>query len=253
MIAPDLRSRWPAVALGAAIALAGFGAAALALEEPDGRATVDDMDMGLLQRNLLKIYVCGKESTIHELKLDQLRVESQFWGTPDRPKQRDMTPEQTQDLETRHKFIFNYFLAEKTSAIQMVNLVDKILGKDVHLEGEGRKERAILEKKVELIEVPKGTEITAAGRIISEALGVPVKVETVGPDIEINRIYFTMGPTTGEAILKQVCASLPKFSYRIENGTVILRHRDYVKSSAPAPGLDDEEKKALEDEKKNKK
>ena len=61
MIAPDRR---PARVLFAAVAGTLLAAGALALEEPR-RATVEDMDMGLLQRNLLKIYVCEKEAAIN--------------------------------------------------------------------------------------------------------------------------------------------------------------------------------------------
>jgi hypothetical protein len=246
------RPRGPAVALLGAAAVAGAAVAALALEEPADRSRLDDMDMGMLQRSLLKIYVCGKESTVHELKLDEIKLALQMEGNPSRPKIANPTQEQLQVMEERHKHIFNYMLAEKTNAVQMIHIIDRILGQETHLTGEGRTERAILEKKVEMIEIPrgagKGTEIREAGKMISEVLGCPVQVETI--DTEIYRIWFTMGPTTGEAIIKQVCASIP-FDYRIEKGVLIFRHHDLGKN-APKIGLDDEEKKALEDEKKKK-
>ncbi len=174
-------------------------------------------------------------------------------GVPGRTKITNPTPEQLKSMEERHKHIFNYMLAEKTNAVQMIHIIDRILGEETHLSGEGRKERAILEKQVEMIEIPrgsgKGTEMREAGKLIGEVLGCPVQVETI--DTEIYRIWFTMGPTTGEAIIKQVCASVP-FDYRIEKGTLIFRHRDLGKT-APKMGLDDEEKKAQEDEKNKKK
>lgn len=245
--------RWPAVAFVAAAALAGCAVAALAIEEPAPRSRLDDMDIGMLQRSLLKIYVCGKESTVHEQKLDEIKLALQMEGEPSHPKISNPTPDQLKVMEERHKHIFNYMLAEKTNAVQMIHIIDRILGQETHVAGEGRAERAILEKQVEMIEIPrgagKGTEIREAGKMIGEVLGCPVQVETI--DTEVYRIWFTMGPTTGEAIIKQVCASVP-FDYRIEKGTLIFRHHDLGKSAAK-PGLDDEEKKALEDEKNKKK
>ena len=202
--------------------------------------------MGMLQRSLLKIYVCGKESIIHEQKLEELKLSTQYFGEPSRPRIPNPTPEQFQEIEERHKHIFNYLLAEKTNAVQMIHIIDRILGQDTHLTGEGRAERGILDRKVELIEIPKGTEIRAAGKILSEALGCPVKVETI--ETEIYRISLTMGPTTGEAIIKQICAYVP-FDYTIRDGMILFRHRDLGKA-APSPALDEEERKALEDAKK---
>jgi len=250
--------RWPRFALLGGVLLAASAAAAVALEEPARRATVDDMDMGLLQLNLLKIYVCGKESTVHHKKLQELKAATEVSGDPTRTKLTSPTAEQVKEMEEMHKHIFNYMLAEKTNAVQMVHIIDRILGTDVHLSGEGREERAILEKRIELIEIPrgangKGTEIREAGKMLAEILGCPVQVDTV--DTDIYRIWFTMGPTTGEAVIKHICSSVP-FEYRIEGGTLYLRHRDLGKPRAKDPGraeVDEEERKAAEDEKNKKK
>jgi hypothetical protein len=220
------------------------------------------MDMTLLQLNLLKIYVCGKESTVHEAKMEQLRLAIEQFGEPGRPKDANITEDEKKVMEERHKHIFNYMLAEKTNAVQIVHIIDRILGTDVHLPGEGRPERAILEKKIDLIEIPrgvkgKGTEIREAGRMLSEILGCPVRVETI--DTEFYYVWFTMERTTGETVIKHICATQP-FDYRIEDGTLIFRHRDLGKGGTREPGkdppkdggLDDEEKKAAEDEKNKK-
>jgi hypothetical protein len=240
-----LRLRAPAAALAAAVVLGGAAATAVALQDAPARKTVDDMDMGLLQRNLLKIYVCGKESTLSGKAIDQLKLAIEMEGFPGQSKLTQPTAEQMKTMEDRHKFIFNYMLVEKTNAVQMVHIIDRILGSDVHLEGEGRPERKILEKRIDLIEIPrgagKGTEIREAGRILSEALGCPVRVETI--DTQIYRLTLTMEKTTGEAVIKQICAYVP-FNYHIVEGVVILRHRDLeggAKKADPAPDLPDEE------------
>jgi hypothetical protein len=255
--------RWPRLALLGAAVLAAAGAAAVALEEPPARrATVDDMDMTLLQLNLLKIYVCGKESTVHEQKMQQLKLAIDTYGEPGRAKLTAPTEDEKAAMEERHKHVFNYMLAEKTNAVQIIHIIDRILGTDVHLAGEGRPERVILEKKIELIEIPrgvkgKGTEIREAGKMLSEILGCPVRVETI--DTEFYYVWFTMERTTGETVIKHVCASVP-FDYRIDEGTLILRHRDLGKAGTHElgkdppkdGGLDEEEKKAAEDAKKKK-
>jgi hypothetical protein len=258
--------RWPRFALLGAACLAAAGAAAIALEEPPARrANVDDMDMTLLQLNLLKIYVCGKESTVHHLKMAELKFAIETYGDPAHPKLTAPTEEERTAMEERHKAIFNYMLAEKTNAIQIIHIIDRILGTDVHLAGEGRPERAILEKRIEAIEIPrgvkgKGTEIREAGKMLSEILGCPVRVETI--DTEFYFIHFSMERTTGEVVIKHICASVP-FDYRIDQGTLIFRHRDLGKPGTRElgkdpprdgglGGLDDEEKKAAEDEKNKK-
>jgi hypothetical protein len=242
--------------------LAAAAATAAALEEPAPKTRLDEMDMGMLQRSLLKIYVCGKESTIHERKLDELRLATQADKDLLRPAGTVAVPTALAAVrEERAKHIWNYMLAEKTNAVQMVRIIDRVLGVEEHLAGEGRAERAILERAVELIEIPKGangkgTEFREAGKILAEVLGCPVRVETI--DTEFYRISLTMGPTTGEAIIKQVCAQLPKFDYSIDNGTLVFRHRDLGKAvpKGEGPGkddgLDDEEKKAQDEEREKK-
>lgn len=240
MSAPaPLPPRRPVRALLAAAAAAALGAAAaLAVEGPADpvRATVEDMDMGLLQRNLLKLYVCESESGINARSLAKYRASIQEAGDPRVESLRRPTPEEMDLLRQRQKEIFHYLLMEKTNAIQMVHIVDRVLGTDVHLAGEGRLERAILEKRVELIEIPRGTEIRTAGQMIAEVLGCTVRVETV--ETEINRLFFTMGPTTGEAIIKQVC-SLAPYTYRIEGGALVFRHRDLPASGEGKPARPD--------------
>ena len=227
-------ARAPALALLALAAAAAGATAALALEGPPegGRATVEDMDMGLLQRNLLKLFVCERESGINAKALAKYKVSVETGADPTRPTIAKSTAEQQEEQRQKEKDIFHYLLMEKTSAVQMIHIVDKVLGTDAHLAGEGRAERVILEKRVELIEVPKGTEVRDAGRIVGEALGCPVRVEVV--DTEINRVFFTMGPTTGEAIIKQFCGSAP-YTWKIEAGTLVFRHRDLPASGAPKP------------------
>lgn len=240
MIPPAPRTRRrPSAALAAAAGSALLACVALAVEEPR-RATVEDMDMGLLQRNLLKLYVCEKEAGLNARAIAELKDAVEVAGDPLRPTLRKPTEEELQAMRQREKDISHYLLFEKTNAVQMIRIVDRVLGTDVHLAGEGRAERVILEKKVDLIEIPRNTDIRVAARIISDALGCPVKVEQ--PDTEIYRIWFTMGPTTGEAIIKQVCSS-HNFEWRFDGGVLIFRHRDAPASGAssgPAGGDDGE-------------
>ena len=97
----------------------------------------------------LKIYVCGKESTVHHKKMEQLSVAIEQFGVPGRAKLTSPTETEKKEMEDRHKHIFNYMLAEKTNAVQIVHIIDRILGTDVHLAGEGRPERVILDRKID--------------------------------------------------------------------------------------------------------
>lgn len=257
MRAPDrLRGR-PAALLLAAAAILGAGclaAAAAAGQEAPRRASVEDMDMGLLQNRLLKIYVCEKEAALNAKALEKLRISLEAAGTG-KVTLESRTKEQIEEDARREKDISHYLLFEKTNAIQMIQIVDRILGTEVHLAGEGRADRAILDRKVELIEIPRGpkggTDIREAAKIISEVLGCPVRVEQ--PDTDIFRLWFTMGPTTGEAIIKQVASSQP-FDWKIVDGTLVFRHRDLAEGASgegPKEGEDrvfDEEDRRRENE-----
>ena len=239
---PPARRAGLALAAAFAACLGAVGALALAPPVEDRKATVDDMDMGLLQRNLLKLYVCEMESGINAKSLSHFKVVVETGGDPLKPTLAKATAEQMEDMRKREKDISHYLLMEKTNAVQMIHIVDKVLGTEAHLAGEGRPERAILEKNVDLIEIPRGTEVREAGRMIGEVLGCKVRVEV--SENEINRIYFTMGPTTGEAIIKQFCSSAP-YSWRIENGEVIFRHTSLPSGGGGATPKDsggDEEK-----------
>jgi len=234
-------ARLPARLLAAVLAVSGCAVAALAVGDPP-RAAIEDMDLGLLQRNMLKIYVAERESEINAKSLDGLRFAAEAAGAGQVTLQQP-TEEQLADMRQREKDISHYLLLEKTNGVQVIRILDKILGVETHLEGEGREARAILEKPVELIEIPrgpngKGTDIREAGRIIGEVLGCPVRVEQ--PDTDIFRIWFTMGPATGETIIKQVCASQP-FDWRIEAGTLVFRHRD-LKAGDSGEGPQDDDR-----------
>ncbi len=237
----------------AALVLCALAAGAAALEgdgpkRPGGRkGTVDDMDLALLQQGLLKIYVTERESGINEARLHELKISSEVDGAPDENRLVKPSPEQLEDMKKRQKAIFHFLLQEKTNAIQIVNLVDKVLGTEVHLPGEGRAERAILEKEVDLIDIPGGTSFDEACKIISKALGCPVEAEL--PDLTNFTIRMLLERTTGEAIIKQVTASLP-MEWRIEGGTLIFRHIELPDREEDPAALDEEEKKALEEERK---
>jgi hypothetical protein len=241
----------PAFAWAGVAALGLLSAAASALEGGGAggkkRANVDDMDMALLQRNLLKIYVAEKESAVHQEKLAELKIASQFLD-PTRATLSGPTPEQLADLKLRQKHIAHYLTTEKTTSVQILHIVDRVLGTDLHLPGEGRPERVILEKYVELCDIPKGTEIAKAAEIISKALGCKVVVEK--SDLVNFTVHMYQERTSGQAILNSLCGSLP-FEYRIEDGAVHLRHLEFDEGEMDT-GLDEEEKRAEEEEKKKK-
>ena len=214
--------------------------------EDGPKAAIEEMDMGLLQRNLLKIYVCEKESLINEKRLEELRTKVEAaeaaGGGP-------TTDEQKADAEERHKHVFHYLLLEKTSAVQVISVADRILGTDVHLAGEGKAQRAILERPIELVEIPPRTEIHEAAKILSKAFGTPVRVESI--EEKIYRLSLSMGPTTVEAVLKHISSSLP-FDYRFEPEGIVLRNRMLGGRRPELKDIEEEERKAREEEEKKK-
>jgi hypothetical protein len=240
----------PGPAPAPAASLPGLIRAAVraAAEGGGGASRLEDMDLGMLQRNMLKIYVSEKESAINRKRLDELRIAVEVKGEPGREGVSGTTPEEQAEMEERHKHIFHYLLLEKTSAVQVIYVADRVLGTEVHLSGEGRAERAILEKRIEMIEIPKnaagkGTEIHEAAKILSQALGVPVRVKSI--EEKIYRISLSMERTTGEVVLKHICSSLP-FDYFIEDGGIVLRHRNLRGKDPALKEIEEEERKARE-------
>jgi hypothetical protein len=206
------------------------------------------MDLGMLQRNLLKIFVVEKESEINRKRLEELRLQVEVKGEPGREGVSGTPEEEAARREERHKHIFHYLLLEKTSAVQVIRVVERVLGTDVHLAGEGKAERAILEKAIPLIEIPKnaagkGMELHEAAKIIARELGVPVRVRSI--EEKIYRISLVMERTTGEAVLKHIASSLP-FDYFFEEGGIVLRHRSLRGKDPSLKEVEEEERKARE-------
>ena len=213
--------------------------------EDGPKAAIEEMDMGLLQRNLLKIYVCEKESAINGKRLVELRTKVEAAEAAGPPKD----DEGKMEAEERHKHVFHYLLLEKTSAVQVISVADRILGTDVHLAGEGKAQRAILERPIELVEIPPRTEIHEAAKILSQAFGTPVRVESI--EEKIYRLSLSMGPTTVEAVLKHISSSLP-FDYRFEPDGIVLRNRMLGGRRPELKDIEEEERKAREEEEKKK-
>lgn len=234
-----------AVLTGGALALEGD---APVKKKPAPGNSVETMDLATLQQGLLKIYICERESGINEARLHELKVMSQVDGFVNEERVNKPTGEALEDLKKRHKSIHHYLLQEKTNAIQVVNLVDRVLGTEPHIPGEGRAERAILEKEFDLVDVPNGTNFEEACKVFEKALGCPVVAEL--PPLQIFTIRVLMERGTGEALIKQVCASLP-LDWRIEEGVLYFRHND-MPSDSMDTGWDEEERKAAEEDEKKK-
>jgi hypothetical protein len=240
--------------LAAGFTLGALALSGLALEGPDkpakapGGGRVESMDLALLQQGLLKIYICERESGINETRLHEMKVMSQAAGHVGEDRIEKPSPEQLEDLKKRHKSIHHYLLQEKTNSIQVINLVDRVLGTEPHIPGEGRAERKILEREFELIDIPKDTDFVAACATIEKVLGCKVVPEL--PPLTNFTIRVLMQRGTGEALIKQVCSSLP-MEWRIEDGVLYFRHNDLPAGEVDT-GWDEEERKAAEEDGKKK-
>ena len=249
--------RWPTAALAALVAGVLAGGAALALEEPNprpGGRSLENMDMDLLQRNLLKIFVTERESAINTERLEEFKIASEAFGEIGKTTLRQPTAEELGDMQKRNKYIFHYLLIEKTNAVQVINITDRILGRAIRLDGDDPFIRSILEKQVPLIEIPSGSDLRQAAKQVSEVLGLPIKLEL--PELTNYTVWFSLENTTGEAIIKQLC-SAHQMEWRIEGGTLYIHHPEAgdpmegLEGGGDA-GLDEEERKALEELEKNK-
>jgi hypothetical protein len=246
--------RAAAALLAVAAAAAAVGAASAAPEGPAGGGA-GEMDVDLLRKSRLKLFVAAKVSANNTRKLAAIRDLQKV--DDDRARARPggaTTEEEDRIREVRRREIQGRLLQEKTEAVQLIHVIDRILNDGGGGGGGGKAERAILERRIDLVEIPrgangKGMDIRDAAKLLSEALGCPVKVESI--ETEIFRIWFTMGPTTGEAVIKQVAASVP-FEWSIRDGVVLFRHRNALKAPPADPGLDEEERKAKEEEERRK-
>ncbi len=257
MNAPATAVRRPG-ARGAFLLAAGIaagsllGVAAAAPPEEPKRASIEDMDLALLQQRLLRIYIIEKESGINEMRLLQQKVASQTVFDPTKQTLTEKpTPEQIEDIKKRHKTIVHYLTLEKSNAMEAIHIVDRVLGTEVHLPGEGRPERKFLEQRIEVFEIPRKTDFREVAQKVGEVLGC--KVETELPPLETFFITtFYMERSTGEALIKQLCSQLP-LTWKFEGKTLKFRHVDLPEGGSKADELDEEEKRALEELKKKEK
>jgi hypothetical protein len=238
---PDVVNRLRAVLLGGAV-LCAAGAAALALQDPPAEAdpdrkTGDDMDIPLLQENLLKIYVTERESAIDVTRLEEWKWAAQEFGDLGRDTLQQLTDTQIEDMKKRDKHIFHHLIMEKTNAIQVINVVDKVLGTDVHLPGEGRAARRILTTVIESFQLPRGTDLRDAIAKLGEVLGCETKAEL--PPLNNYTVSLLREQCTGEVLIKALCDYHP-LTYRIEGNTLIFTHSDWA-DPAESGGEDEED------------
>ncbi len=235
-------ARWIGRVLMAGLVVSAGTVGALALQpvtQDDERKTVDDMDIPLLQENLLKIYVTEKESAINEGRLEEWKWAAEEFGDISQDTLRTLTADQLEDMKKRNKFIFHHLIMEKTNAIQVIHVVDKVLGTDVHLPGEGRAERRILETVVDSFVLPRGTYLRDAIKRLGEALGCDTHAEL--PPLNKYTISLLRERATGEAIIKAIC-DIHNLEFRIEGKTLIFTHSEWV------GGDDDDELRRIEEE-----
>jgi hypothetical protein len=160
--------------------------------------TVFDMDIGLLQQNLLKFFVLEEESRIHQHKLKELKlvkeaVEAGQLQNPD-PKYLTMA-------KKREKHIVHYLRQEMEGAIEVYDIIGRVLGDTVRLKETGGEWRRLLDTPVKDI-AWKQMPLDEALQDLGRKVGIPVVAEL--DLIEVPYITLTIDRGTLETVINMI-------------------------------------------------
>jgi hypothetical protein len=160
----------------------------------DGRRvpqTVRDMDIGLLRQNLLKFFVLEEESRLHQANLQKLKFVKQF--VEDKQLEKP-DPQMLKLAKKRERHIKHYLTLEREGCIEILYVIQRILGDRARLEGKDAEWRGLLETPI--------SELNWRGIPLDQALlqlGEMVQVEVV-PELPLT--------------------SVPSITLKIERGTL---------------------------------
>jgi hypothetical protein len=168
----------------------------------DGRRvpqTVFDMDLGLLGQNLLKFFVLEEESRKHQEALKALKMEKKI---VEKDQLESMDPKMIELAKTREKHLVHYLRMEKEGAIEVLDIIDRVLGDKVRLDEDEKQEwRRILDTPITGIaweQMPLDEALYDLGRRIN----IPVVAEI--PLIEVPYITLKVDSGTLETVIQMI-------------------------------------------------
>ncbi len=160
---------------------------------------LEDMDLPLLEQNMLKIYVLEGESKRHELRLKELEIATRYRHMiGEKPK----TPEEEAARIKRHKHVLHYLYMERENAIEVWDVINKVLGERLVLPDDDEELRKLLAKNIEKIEwVDKDLE--DALQELGDLIGVAVELD-LPPYVEMT-VKLSVENVTVETVIKMIC------------------------------------------------
>jgi hypothetical protein len=160
--------------------------------------TVQDMDLDILRKNLLKFFVFEEESVKHQEQLAKLKFEKQVI---EKDQLATANPKLLKLAKKRERWVVHYMRLEKESAIELLDIISRCIGDKVRLHDDGNEWRRIRETPVKGIfwdNLPLDQALAELGKKV----GVPVVAEI--PLIEVPYISLKVDTANLEALIKMI-------------------------------------------------
>lgn len=178
---------------------------------------VENMDLPLLKQNMTKIYILEGESSRHEFRLKELEMHARVL---DMLKQEARTQEEVDSRIKRHKHILHYLYMERENAIEVWDVINRVLGEQPRLEDENEELRRLLAIEIPLIEWTN-VDIEVALQELGRMVGVQVAVDLpVNLEVLIN---LSVENVTLETVIALIC-DLSPLDWRFVNGKLFFAH-----------------------------
>jgi hypothetical protein len=176
---------------------------------------LEDMDLPLLQQEMVKMYILEGESKRHEIRLKELKLAAEFLDMMGKIQE---SKESEKDKEKRHRHVTHYVRMERDNAIEVWDVINRVLGDVLVVPEDDEILREILKKEIALVEW-KDVDVEAALYELGRLADVEVEVDF--PDTDEMYITLTAENMTVQMIIDFICNE-HDLDWRFVNGKLFF-------------------------------
>jgi hypothetical protein len=156
------------------------------ITDKDGRKVrklkkLEDFDLPYLNQQMVKLYILEGESKRHELRLKELKLAAEFIDMVGKVQK---TKDSEEDRIKRHKHVVHYVWMERDNAIEVWDIVNRVLGDVLEVPEDNALLREILKKEIPSIQW-KNQDVETALYEIGRIAGVEIELDIPG-NIELS-------------------------------------------------------------------
>jgi len=176
---------------------------------------LEDMDLPYLNQQMTKLYILEGESKRHELRLQELKLAAEFLDMVGKIQKSDQSEE---DKIKRHKHVVHYVWMERDNAIEVWDIVNRVLGDILEVPEDNALLREILKKEIPYL-TWKDMDVETALYEIGRLAGVEVEVD-IPPNIEL-AVTLNAENLTVKMVLDFIC-NQHNLDWRFVNGKLFF-------------------------------